>query len=56
MMLYNFKFGAVFYRDPIDSKGDINDYYNLTSDTTSLQSFVSRFCWITNITSMNNNF
>ena len=41
MMLYDFKFGAVFYRDPIDSKGDINDYYNLTSDTTSLQSFVS---------------
>ena len=56
MMLYDFKFGAVFYRDPIDSKGDINDYYNLTSDTTSLQSFVSRFCWITNITNMNNNF
>ena len=41
IMLYDFKFGAVFYRDPIDSKGDINDYYNLTSDTTSLQSFVS---------------
>jgi len=42
MVLYDFKFGAVFYRDPIDSHGDINDYYNLTSDTSSLQSFVSR--------------
>ena len=41
MMLYDFKFGAVFYRDPIDSHSDKNDYYNLTSDTVSLQNFVS---------------
>ena len=40
MMLYDFKFGAVFYRDPIDSDGDKNDYYNFTSDTVSLQNFV----------------
>jgi len=40
MMLYDFKFGAVFYRDPIDSHSDKNDYYNLTSDTVSLQNFV----------------
>ena len=26
MALYNFKFGAVFYRDPIDSEGDINEH------------------------------
>ena len=41
MMLYDFKFGAVFYRDPIDSHSDINQPYNLTSDTASLQNFVS---------------
>ena len=40
MMLYDFKFGAIFYRDPIDSSGDKNDYYDLTSDTVSLQEFV----------------
>jgi len=40
MMLYDFKFGAVFYRDPIDSHSDKNDYYNFTSDTVSLQNFV----------------
>ena len=40
MMLYDFKFGAVFYRDPIDSDGDRNEYYNLTSDTVNLQNFV----------------
>ncbi len=42
MMLYDFKFGAVFYRDPIDSPSDKNDYYNLTSETVNLQNFVSR--------------
>ena len=40
MMLYDFKFGAVFYRDPIDSHSDKNEYYNFTSDTISLQNFV----------------
>ena len=41
MMLYDFRFGAVFYRDPIDSHSDKNEYYNLTSDTVDLQRFVS---------------
>jgi len=40
MMSYDFKFGHVFYRGPIDSKEDTNEYYNLTSDTISLQNFV----------------
>ena len=39
-MLYDFKFGAVFYRDPIDSHNDKNEYYNLTSKTENLQNFV----------------
>ena len=37
MMIYDFKFGAVFYRDPIDSHDDLNEYYNLTSDIILLQ-------------------
>ena len=40
MMLYDFKFGAVFYRDPIDSHSDKNEYYNFTSNTEGLQNFV----------------
>ena len=43
-ILYDFKFGAVFYRDPIDSKidglPDKNELKDLTSDMTDLQSFV----------------
>ena len=27
MILYDFKFCAIFYRDPIDSKSNKNDYY-----------------------------
>jgi len=42
LVLYEFKFGAVFYRDPIDSKEDINDYFNLSFDSYSLQRFVSK--------------
>ena len=42
MALYNFKFGAVFYRDPIDSEGDINEHFDLTDDTTELKNFVSK--------------
>ena len=42
MMLYDFRFGAVFYRDPIDSHSDANEYYNLTSETVNLQNFVKR--------------
>ncbi len=40
MMSYDFKFGVVFYKDPIGSKKDTNEYYILTSDTISLQKFV----------------
>ena len=36
MMLYDFKFGAVFYRDPMDSHIDKNEYYNFTSDTDDI--------------------
>ena len=43
-ILYDFKFGAVFYRDPIDTKSnfppDENVYKDLTSDMYDLQSFV----------------
>ena len=40
MMLYDFQFGAIFYRDPIDSKKDKNEYYNLTSNIIELQNYV----------------
>ena len=40
MMLYDFKFGAVFYRDPIDSHSDTNDHYPFTSETVGLQNWV----------------
>ncbi len=36
-----FKFGGIFYRDPIDSTGDRNDYINLTDNIESFKSFVS---------------
>ena len=39
-MLYDFKFGAVFYRDPIDSHSDSNDCYPFTSETVGLQNWV----------------
>ena len=32
MMQFDFKFGAVFYRDPIDSHSDKNEHYDLTSE------------------------
>ena len=40
MMQFDFKFGAVFYRDPIDSHSDKNEHYDLTSEIESLQEFV----------------
>lgn len=40
MMLYDFKFGAVFLRVPIDSKSDNNEQNFFTSDTVCLQNFV----------------
>ena len=36
-----FKFGGIFYRDPIDSSGDRNDYIDLTDNIDSFKSFVS---------------
>ena len=40
MKLYDFQFGAIFYRDPVDSKDDKNEYFNLTDKTEELQIFV----------------
>jgi len=37
----NFKFGGIFYRDPIDSSGDRNDHIDLTDNIDSFKSFVS---------------
>ena len=31
MMLYDFKFGAIFYRDKVDKPEDKNESFNLTS-------------------------
>ena len=39
MNSYDFQIGEIFYRDPIDSKNDKNDHYNLTSNTVDLQEF-----------------
>ena len=33
----NFQYGYVFYRDPIDSKDDIHEIINLTSDVKNLR-------------------
>ena len=38
---YNFKFGGVFYRDPVDSSGDKNDYFDLTDEVDKFQQFVT---------------
>ena len=36
-----FSFGAIFYRDPIDSSGDTNDYFQPTTSIDSLTSFMA---------------
>ena len=36
-----FKFGGIFYRDPIDSSSDRNDYIDLTDNIEYFKSFVS---------------
>ena len=45
MVFYDFKFGAVFYRDPIDTSKEVsqdkNEYFDLISDPVELQNFVS---------------
>ena len=38
---FNFKFGGVFYRDPIDCKNDKNEIFDLTDDVVSLRNFIS---------------
>ena len=37
----NFKFGGIFYRDPVDVMSDKNDYINLTDNIESFKSFIS---------------
>ena len=37
----HFKFGGIFYRDPIDSPSDRNDYIDLTDDINVFNSFTS---------------
>lgn len=39
---FNFKFGGVFYRDPIDCKQDKNEMFDLTDDVVSLRNFISK--------------
>ena len=34
---YNFHFGAVFYRDKIDSKSDKDEYFQFTNDMKDLK-------------------
>lgn len=36
----NLKFGGIFYRDPIDSSGDKNDYIDLTDNINTFREFV----------------
>ena len=38
---YDFNFGAVFYRDKIDSKGDKNEYFPLTNNMEKLEKNIS---------------
>ena len=38
---YNFQFGGVFYRDPIDNPNEKNEIFNLTNDVDSLKYFIS---------------
>ena len=42
ILIYDFQFGAVFYRDPIDCKYDKNEYKDLTGYVPSLRDFVSK--------------
>ena len=40
---YNFQFGGVFYRDPIDNPNEKNEIFNLTNDVDSLILFCSKY-------------
>lgn len=39
---YNFQFGGVFYRDPIDCKEDKNDMFDLTDNVEYLKNFIGK--------------
>ena len=39
---YKFRFGAVFYRDQIDSKDDKNEYFQLTDNMDNLKKDISK--------------
>ena len=39
---FKFQFGAIFYRDKIDSKSDKNEYFPLTTDMNSLKNDISK--------------
>ncbi len=39
---YNFQYGYIFYRDPIDSKSDIHEIINLTDNVNSLPEKISK--------------
>ena len=38
----NFKYGYIFYRDPIDSKGDVHETIDLTDNVNSLPNQISK--------------
>ena len=38
---YDFRFGAVFYRDQVDSKGDKNEYFPITNNMEELKKNIS---------------
>ena len=42
LMIYDFKLGAVCYRNHIESKEDKNESFNLTSDLKELQNFFKK--------------
>ena len=39
---FNFQFGAIFYRDKVDSKNDENEYFPLTTDMKALKNKISK--------------
>ena len=39
---FDFNFGGVFYRDPVDCDDDVNEMFDLTDDVVSLRNFISK--------------
>lgn len=37
---YNFEFGGIFYRDPVEEENDKNEFFNLNKDIKQFKSFV----------------